>query len=135
MSTKTHTKPGTIKFTGHHSNALSTGSGTTAWSYLPAILTLASTRDCNQRIRTDADGLAKLVSLADGVEESIADAIAVIGDLLANCETEELDPGTLNNVGWLLTGLAEIRGVISQGRRDAEHQMSTGAYAVGGDHA
>jgi hypothetical protein len=126
-----------IRFSGHHSGALEMGRGATPWGYLPAIFTLANTRQnystetCSEPFQTDTAGLDRLADMSESAEGAIADAIEVIGDLLANCETEELDPGTVRSIGWLLSGLSELRGIVAFTRSDAAFQL-TGDYAATG---
>jgi hypothetical protein len=133
------TKPGTIRFDVDPAGTLDTGAGLTDWAYLPAIFTLANTRTAYDkaiggcRFQTDAAGLELLADISERAEDGIADAVEVIGILLANVKADEVSPSVINRAGWLLAGLTGLRGIISGTRSDAAYHLGTGAYAVTGE--
>lgn len=131
-------KAGTIRFDAHHSGTLNARGNMTSWGCLPAIFTLANTRQPynnaihGEPFQTDAAGLKRLVDISEDAEDAIADAVEVIGILLAQADAGNVDAEIISRAGWLLAGLAEMRRVVASTRSDAGYHLSTGRYAVAG---
>lgn len=123
-----------IRFTGHHSGFIELKSFQTGFSLIPAILTLASTRGeydaklGGEPFKTDDEGLARLVNISSQAEDSIAGAVEAIGLLLATSEISGVSLESIRELGWLLTGLSELRSIIAEAREDATAHLAQGGY-------
>jgi hypothetical protein len=56
---------------------------------------------------TDEKGREIVIRQLDGAAEMIVDSLGTVGKLLA-LTSEELNPGDVSSIGWLVCGLAEL---------------------------
>jgi hypothetical protein len=94
----------------------------------PNHINLDGRADWRSTFQTDNQGLTRLSDIADEAETSLADAVEVLGLLLARADIAELAPDNIHTVGWLLAGLMELRESVSFVRKEADYHLEQGGY-------
>ncbi|TAN53420.1 MAG: hypothetical protein EPN21_01495 [Methylococcaceae bacterium] len=109
----TDTTDDRITFHPSETGKLETPYGSSGLKYLPDIGAFARTAKWSEErkrfeMQTDGEGVQRVATMTDEALNGLHSALHSIGVLLANVDHEELSSGDMAQIGWTITGLAEL---------------------------
>ncbi len=118
-----------IKFDHAENGEIEAHTGSTLCSNLFLIGAVTLTKKRNKKnyqieYPTDLKGLKEIETKACESIEFISNAIEALGIMLAYTDAKQLDDSYLNSYSWLIAGLSELLGLLSNAQSDMSYTLS-----------